>query len=81
MSLEVPPEFKRILCTSKAHEDYSCMLRWSTSGFKFTAEKWCNACIEYYKFYLERDGEKFYASNTGGKGKTPKKPRVSHDES
>lgn len=74
MSLEVPPEYKRILCTSKSHEDYSCMLRWSTSGFKFTAEKWCNMCKEYYKFYLEREGsEKFYGNNTGRKGSAAQK--------
>jgi hypothetical protein len=33
-------------CVSNAHQEWDCIIKWSVTGFKFTAEKWCAPCQE-----------------------------------
>jgi hypothetical protein len=35
-------------CVSSKHPEYSCLIKYSASGLKFTAEKWCNPCKDKY---------------------------------
>jgi hypothetical protein len=35
-------------CVSSKHPEYNCLIKYSASGLKFTAEKWCNPCKDKY---------------------------------
>lgn len=59
-------------CSSPKHQEYSCMMKWGVTGFKFTSDKWCHDCLDYYKEYLQQE-DKFHGSKSGRKGKAFKK--------
>lgn len=37
------------MCTSNAHKEYDCRVKYSLGPKKFTYPKWCPACKEKFK--------------------------------
>lgn len=81
-SIEMPVGYMKSPCSSNKHQEYSCMIRWGVSGFKFTADKWCEGCKIHYKESIEKEGSKvFNVTKSRGKGKTSEESGTGDDGS
>lgn len=81
--IEVFDTMSKSHCISNAHQEWDCLIKWSVTGFTFTAEKWCEPCKEKHSKPIQEGRVKTNDSKgkSGRGGKTSKKSGSSDDGS
>ena len=66
--IEVVETVSKSHCVNNTHQEWDCLTKWGVTGFKFTAEKWCDPCKEKHSKAIQE-------GRVTNKNATESKPR------